>query len=788
VGYTSLAMDKSGNPYVAYIDWANGQKATVLKYNGSSWNAVGSAAFSAGPCKWPSLALDTGGTPYLAFEDDSRNSITVMKYNGSSWVGVGAPGFTSGGVSFVNMIMDKSGTPCVSFSDRAAGGLSVYRYNGSSWVTLGSGGFALAGYLSMDIDRKGALYLSYQDAANLYRLSVMKYSIDSIAGISTVCAGDSTTLTDTTSGGTWSCSSKSIAIVGSSSGMVTGVSGGTATISYTANYISSIFTITINPSPNPGSIMGSSSVCVGSSITVTDAVGGGAWRLTNSSASIVGNIVTGISVGTDTIQYSVINSCGTSVAKKAIDISPLPFAGSITGSSNVCVGSNISLTDAAAGGAWRSTNGSAFLVGDVVTGVSAGTDTIQYRVTNSCGTAISSKSIVVNPLPDAGSITGPSNVCVGASIILTDAVMGGTWGNTNGSASLLGNVYSGFMVGSDTIKYTVTNTCGTDIKNKLITINALPDAGTITGSSNVCAGSSIALTDAAVGGIWSNANGSASLSAGIYTGLSLGTDTVRYIVTNSCGTDVATKVININPLPNAGAITGPSSVCLGSTITLTDAVTSGTWGNTNNFAALSGNVYTGLLEGVDTIQYTVGNNCGTDVAIKIITIKSLPNAGTIVGSSSVFIDSSVTLTNTVSGGTWSNMNTSILSLSANGKVKGILAGADTINYTVNIGGCLSAATFPIAISSFSGNTTVINNEVIKIVPNPNNGTFTYKLSSNFDEEVQIVITNIMGGKIMELTTKTNTEVDISLEVPLGVYFINSLTSHHSKQITKLAVR
>ncbi len=45
--FTSLVLDASGTPYVAYFDFANSYKATVMKYTGTAWVLVGTAGFSA---------------------------------------------------------------------------------------------------------------------------------------------------------------------------------------------------------------------------------------------------------------------------------------------------------------------------------------------------------------------------------------------------------------------------------------------------------------------------------------------------------------------------------------------------------------------------------------------------------------------------------------------------------------------------------------------------------------------------------------------------------------------
>ena len=65
--------------------------------NTGTWQLVGTAGISAGFSYSTDLALDATGTPFVAYRDEANgNKATVMKYNGSSWGEVGA-GATSGG-------------------------------------------------------------------------------------------------------------------------------------------------------------------------------------------------------------------------------------------------------------------------------------------------------------------------------------------------------------------------------------------------------------------------------------------------------------------------------------------------------------------------------------------------------------------------------------------------------------------------------------------------------------------------------------------------------------------
>ncbi len=449
-----------------------------------------------------------------------------------------------------------------------------------------------------------------------------------ITGPNVVCSATTITLSDITPNGTWSSSNTAQATVGSNTGIVTGVSTGQPTISYTLT-TGCAATKAISVNPYAGVITGAASVCTGATIILADSTQGGVWSATNNRAAVVNGTVTGITAGIDTITYSVTNTCGTAVATKAITINALPNAGTISGPSSVCTGNTITLTDAAGGGIWSASNTSATVAGGIVTGIAAGIDTIAYTVTNTCGITSATKAITINPQPNAGAITGPASVCVGSSITLSDGVPGGAWSASNTYATVANGIVTGVSAGTQNILYSVTNVCGTATAAKTITVNPLPDAGTISGPNSVCVGTTITLTDGNAGGTWSAANANASVLNGVVTGLLPGTDNISYTVTNVCGTISTTQLMTINPQPNAGTIAGPSAVCEGSSITLTNNITGGTWSSNSASATVAGGVVTGVTPGIYIISYSVTNVCGTAVATQSITVNTLPTVPVI---------------------------------------------------------------------------------------------------------------------------------------------------------------
>ena len=502
-----------------------------------------------------------------------------------------------------------------------------------------------------------------------------------ITGTLALCAGTSTTLRDATIGGTWGSGSTGIASIGSTTGTVTSSGTGTALISYTVGTCAATATITINPMP--AAITGAATLCVSSTAPQSDITPGGTWSASSPYISIgsVSGIVTGISAGSAVITYSIAGC----LATRTVTVVNTP---AITGPTTVCAGANITLSGTGSG-TWSSGSGTVASVGSltgIVSGATVGVAVITFTTGTGC---LATRNVTVTPGPSP--ISGSAAVCVGSTITLSTLTTGGTWSSSNVSVAAMGSApgsVTGVAAGTAVISYVVGSGC---VAVKPITVNALPAA--IGGTTSVCIGYLTTLTNATPGGTWScTATTIATVNpvSGIVGGVGAGSAVVTYTTGAGC-TAITTVTVNTPPVP----IVGPSVVCMGSSVTETDASTGGTWLSSNPVIATVGSL-TGIVTGVNTgytvISYTTGTGC---VYAKIVTV-NLPPPG-ISGTSRVCVGSSVTLTDPAVGGTWSSSYTSMATVgSVSGIVSGISGGIVTISYNVSVG---CTATYPVTVNS-----------------------------------------------------------------------------------------
>jgi hypothetical protein len=170
--YLDIAVAPGPKPYVVYRDYTAGRKTVVKTLNGNLWVDVGSPV-SPGVCEYNSIAVDASGTPYVAYVDSAvSHKVTVKKWDGTTWQLVGASNFSPANASYLKLEIGSSGVPQLLILSATA---EVFRYTGSTWISTGTVPGAVIG--AADMALKGdTVFLAYTDGNFSGRLNVRKYN------------------------------------------------------------------------------------------------------------------------------------------------------------------------------------------------------------------------------------------------------------------------------------------------------------------------------------------------------------------------------------------------------------------------------------------------------------------------------------------------------------------------------------------------------------------------------------------------------------------------------------
>ncbi|MBK8478623.1 MAG: hypothetical protein IPL39_20785 [Opitutaceae bacterium] len=183
--YTTIAFAPDGTLYAAYKEVSTAvlsplnDRATVMKFSAGAWTAVGPLGFTAGEVEDLKLAIGLDGVLYVAFRDYAHGQRgSVMRYAGGAWSYVGTPGFTAGLGFDMNLVFAPDGVPWIALCD--SGGTTdafVYRWEGGDWAKVGGAGCALDGagcYLSMAFAPDGSPRVQLHDMENGGNASVVQ--------------------------------------------------------------------------------------------------------------------------------------------------------------------------------------------------------------------------------------------------------------------------------------------------------------------------------------------------------------------------------------------------------------------------------------------------------------------------------------------------------------------------------------------------------------------------------------------------------------------------------------
>ncbi len=177
-------------------------------------------------------------------------------------------------------------------------------------------------------------------------------------------------------------------------------------------------------------IAGPDTVCAGTSVTLTNMLAGGTWSISGISATILGSVVTGHTVGESIVTYEAANACTLRRRTHTVYVDTIPVVAPLTGTTHVCAGSTTLWGTTTGNGVWHSANVAVATVmaTGLVTGEAAGTAIISYTVSNSCGTTAQTDTVTVQPMvtPSVTVTTDATPiVCFGTNIRYTATALHG---------------------------------------------------------------------------------------------------------------------------------------------------------------------------------------------------------------------------------------------------------------------------------------------------------------------------------------------------------------------------
>ncbi len=509
-------------------------------------------------------------------------------------------GWTSGSAGVLGIGGDAGG-------GGGGGGGGYYGGGGGSWGGGGGGSsYTDATLCSGVVHTRGCRTLG-NGVVTITPLGCTPPAPGAIVGANNFCVGVTTPYTNPTGtgGGTWSSSDLTVS-VGSSTGLVTGVSSGTAVISYyvTSPCGNALATKTITIDLSPGPITGPTRLCVGQTITLGNSVSGGGWTSRSPAVATIDTFtgsVFGVAAGNTVITYAI----GPCITTTTITVNPNPAP--VVGPRDGCKLTSITLTDATPGGTWTSSIVGVATVGSltgIVTGVNAGFTNIIYTLPTGC---TASKFVQIHEPPSR--ITGDSSICEGYYSPLANGIPGGVWSSSNipvATVDPTGMCY-GATPGLSFISYSIV---GCPAAVFPLTVNPTPTP--IGGLTSLCIGVATALTDATPGGAWTSSDTTvATISpTGVLTTISYivgSTTIITYTMPTGCFTTIPVTVSG-SPAP----ITGPDSVCQGARVTLDDVTPGGLWSSADLATAQvvdTSGVVLGVSAGAVTISYTLSTGC-----------------------------------------------------------------------------------------------------------------------------------------------------------------------------------
>jgi hypothetical protein len=471
--------------------------------------------------------------------------------------------------------------------------------------------------------------------------------------------------------------------------------------------------IPATPTITPG---GPTTFCAGDSVTLTSSsASGNQWYLGgNPIGGATNQQYVAVAAGSYTVVVTESACASAPSSATVVTVNPIPATPTITpgGPTTFCAGGSVTLTSSSASGnQW-------FLDGNVLAGESGqqyvATASGDYTVTVTAGGCpslpSSATTVTVNPIPSTPTITpgGPTTFCAGGSVTLTSSSSSGNqWyldGNSIGGATA--QQYVASAAGDYTVVVTSSGCSSAPSAATTVTVNQAPATPTITpgGPTTFCAGGSVTLTSSsATGNQWyldGNAIGGETNQQ--YVATASGSYTVTVTAGGCASAPSSATAVTVNPIPATPTITpgGPTTFCMGGSVTLTSSSASGNqwYLDGNPIGGATAQQYVASAAGGYTVVVTASGCPSLPSAATTVTVNPVPATPTITpgGPTTFCAGGSVTLTSSSASGNEWYLDGNPIGGATNQQYVATASGSYTV--TVTASGCASAPSSATAVT------------------------------------------------------------------------------------------
>lgn len=366
-----------------------------------------------------------------------------------------------------------------------------------------------------------------------------------------------------------------------------------------------------------------------------------------------------------------------------------------------------------------------------------GTYTVSLTVTNSCGSSTVTRTVCIESAPIPNFTITPAVGCVplSTSIVNTSDTLNscaltklwtvffngspciptsGTFSFVGGTNQTSNNPQILFSTpGNYTVRLTLTNSCGSFILDKPVTVQAPPQV-TLAPLSTICAGGSVNPSAVVLDCLeptdtysWSFPGGSPAnsslLAPGSVSFSTAGNITISFTATNACGPTTQTTNFVVNPLPPVLNPTVNSPLCVGDTANFSSLTVAGvnySWSGPNSFSSSAQNpslTNVSLLQSGTYSLFGTLNGCPGPVSTVVLNVDPIPVVTVTPTNGAICIGNSIQLVATgASSYIWSPAT------GLNSTTNDTVIASPTVSQTYTITGsngiCSGTTTVPITVN------------------------------------------------------------------------------------------